>query len=443
VKPLALWCVPALALVACGGGQGALVPSFGDGGTDADAGSGATDLAAAEAAGMEVGSAEAGADAGLEAIDAPSEAAPLPPTFCERGVDVADVIPYAGFCLKRFAAVTEARALVWAPNGDLFVAAPARATPGGASGGPGAIIVLSDDDHDGVAEQHVFLSKIDAGRTLDDVHGLALGGGFLYFTTQASVWRVPWAAGQRAATAPPEDLGLPPTFSTGGRWTHGLARSKGGQLLASRGSYAQCGTNQGGEISSIGPGGALTTVAAGFRNPMYMRCHATDELCAATELGEDLAAGAREKLVFLRPGTNYGYPCCYTRGTAAVDGMSAACSDVAAEEASFPLSDTPFGFDWEPGLWPAPFSHALFVALHGSAYSSPSWQGAALVYAPTDPTTHAPTQDWQPFLGGFGFGGTVLDRPADVVFSGDGRLFFADDNAGFVYWLAPIGLMAP
>jgi hypothetical protein len=25
---------------------------------------------------------------------------------------------------------------------------------------------------------------------------------------------------------------------------------------------------------------------------MYLRCHATDEVCAATELGEDLAPGA-------------------------------------------------------------------------------------------------------------------------------------------------------
>ena len=53
----------------------------------------------------------------------------------------------------------------------------------------------------------------------------------------------------------------------------------------------------GGEISSVGAGGALTTIAAGFRNPMYMRCHPTDEVCAAMELGEDFAAGAREKMV--------------------------------------------------------------------------------------------------------------------------------------------------
>ena len=380
---------------------------------------------------------QAGSDAG-----GGGEVGPLSPAYCDRGSDVPGVTPPTGFCVKKYAAVVEPRALVVAPNGDLFVAAPSEATPGGAAGGPAAIILLSDDDHDGVAEPHVFLARLDSARKLTDVHGLALGGGFLYFTTQASVWRTPYAPGQRVAAGEPQDLGLPASFATGGRWTHGLALSKGGQLLASRGAYATCGTQPAGDISAVGAGGALTTVASGFRNPMYMRCHATDEVCAAMELGEDLAAGAHEKMVVLHPGTSYGYPCCYTK-SAPVAAASMTCDTVTLEDATFPLSDTPFGFDWEPGRWPAPFSGAIFVALHGSAYSSPAWQGAAIVYAATNPTTHVPTQDWQPFLQGFGVGGTVLERPADIAFSPDGRMFFADDQGGAVYWMAPRTLLAP
>ena len=85
----------------------------------------------------------------------------------------------------------------------------------------------------------------------------------------------------------------------------------------------------------------------------------------------------------------------------------------------------------------------VFVALHGSAYSTPSWKGAAIVWAPTNPTTRAPTEDWQTFQGGFGFGGTVLDCPTDLAFAPDGRMFFADDSAGAIYWMAPLTLMAP
>jgi glucose/arabinose dehydrogenase len=393
--------------------------------------------------------AETGADgasqAGDLAPDAPSDTGgsdgPLATTYCARGMDVAGVTPPAGFCVKRYAAVAEARTLAVAPNGDVFVGAPSRVTPGGSQGGPGAIVLLTDDDHNGMAESHVFLSSLSSTVGLDDVHGLALGGGSLYFTTQTSVWRVPYVSGQRTAGTP-VDLGLPPTFATGGRWTHGLALSKGGQLFASRGAYATCGlAQQAGEISAVAATGALTTVANGFRNPMYMRCHAQDEVCAAMELGEDLAAGAHEKMVVLRPGTSYGYPCCYTKAAPAT--MTAMCDAVTQEEATFPLSDTPFGFDWAPATWPAPYANAIFVALHGSAYSVPEWQGASLVFAAANPTTHVPVQDWQPFLGGFGPDGTALERPADVAFAPDGRLFFADDEAGVVYFIAPVGLQAP
>jgi glucose/arabinose dehydrogenase len=257
------------------------------------------------------------------------------------------------------------------------------------------------------------------------------------------VYRVPYADGDRTATALPENLGLPATYATGGRWTHGLARSVGGQLYTSRGAYGMCiSTPASGEISTIGADGTLTTVAAGFRNPMYMRCHRTDEVCAAMELGEDTQTGAVEKMISLRANTDYGYPCCQSMGRSAPGGTSG-CSDVTKEDAWFPLSDTPFGFDWEPGLWPAPFTGGVFVALHGSFYSSPRWQGAAIVYAPTDPTTHMPVQDWAPFQGGWApDDGSILDRPSDIAFSKDGRMFIADDASGHVYWMAPTTLAA-
>ena len=58
----------------------------------------------------------------------------------------------------------------------------------------------------------------------------------------------------------------------------------------SRGEYAQCSAMNrphGGEISTVSATGALTKMATGFRNPMYLNCHYKDELCAAMELGED------------------------------------------------------------------------------------------------------------------------------------------------------------
>lgn len=357
-------------------------------------------------------------------------------SFCQLGNTVPGVPAPAGFCVRRFAQLSEARTLLLAPNSDLFVGAPSMPAPGGAAGGPGEIVVLADDDGDGVAEAHVFASG------LPDVHGLALGDGYLYFTTRTTIWRTPYAVGQRQETGPREDMGMPPSFGTGGRWTHGLARSVGGQLYTSRGEYSSCGTSPGGEISQVSMGSA-TTVATGFRNPMYIRCHPRDELCAATELGEDLTPGAREKLVVLRPQTDYGYPCCYTTASSAPNAPAGTCDAIEPEDAMFPLSDTPFGLDWERGLWPAPYMDALFVALHGSFYSSPRWQGARIVFARVDPQTRVPIEEWRDFLLGFGPQGSPLERPSDVLFAPDGRLFFADDQGGAVYWMAPLQLMRP
>jgi glucose/arabinose dehydrogenase len=296
--------------------------------------------------------------------------------------------------------------------------------------------VLSDDDKDGNAEISTFADK------LVDVHGLAIGGGYLYFTTATSVWRTPYTAGQRKESGARENMGMPDSFGKGGRWTHGLARSAGGQLYASRGEYNTCGTSPGGEISRVEMG-APAVIAKGFRNPMYLRCHGRDEVCAATELGEDQQPGAREKLVVLRPDTNYGYPCCYTTALDAVKPPSGTCGGTTREDAEFVLSETPFGLDWENDRWPEPYRGGLFVALHGSFYTSPQWKGARIVYARTDATTHVPTEGWHDFVGGFAPGGSPLDRPSDVAFAADGRMFFSDDQGGNVYWVAPYGLQRP
>jgi glucose/arabinose dehydrogenase len=353
-------------------------------------------------------------------------------TFCELGTDVQGARVANGFCLRRFEMLAEPRALAFAPNGDLFVTEPSMFAPGGASGGAGAIYVLSDDNHDGVAERHVFLSDVP------DVHGIAVGGGFVYYTTSASVFRVPYTSGQRASTATPENLNLPGEFGTGGRWTHGLARSQSGKILASRGQYSQCGGGSSGSIYDVGMN-RMDTVTTGFRNPMYLRCHFQDEVCVAAELGEDQMPGATEKILVIRPETDYGYPCCYRQNVPAA-GQSVSCSSITPEEVPFPIGDTPFGLDWERGVWSGNFRSSLFIALHGSFYTSPPWEGAAIVWVPTDPTTHAPTGSPTELVTGFGPGGSELDRPSDVTFAPDGRLFFSDDLGGGVYWVAPVDL---
>ncbi|MBL8682050.1 MAG: hypothetical protein JNK05_22980 [Myxococcales bacterium] len=364
--------------------------------------------------------------------------------WCSLGADVPGLRAPTGFCIRRFATLGLPRVMAFAPNGDLFVASPSAPTAAGDSGGMGAIVVLSDDNRDGTAEMHTFASG------LDTVHGIAFSGGFVYFTTTDAVMRSPYTMGQRAEMAgsrqtvaggPMTTLGS--TFARGGRWTHGLAASVNGRILATRGEYSSCAIGPDGrpapgigEVYEVSMG-ALNRVASGFRNPMYARCHPCRDLCIAAELGEDQTTGAVESLVAITNNNWFGYPCCYqsTTGPRASTGL---CRCIDNQQVKINLGDTPFGFDWERGAWPAPFRNGVFVALHGSFYL-PNYAGAGIVYLPTDPATGLP-QPGTPtrFIEATnGSAQPSLLRPSDVLFSRDGRMFFSDDKGRGIYWVAP------
>ncbi len=344
-----------------------------------------------------------------------------------------------GFFLRKFASVVSPRSISIAPNGDLFVTSPARPTPGGEGGGAGAIIVLSDDNRDGIAESSTFADGVA------DVHAVAVRNGFVYFTTDTAVLRTPYTVGLRRENPGMRETVFSYPSNADSRWTHGVDVRADGTVITSAGVWGtsrECSArpNQG-EIFRINPMGMSSRIVQGLRNPLYVRCHRSDPLCMAAELGDDRGAtwGALEKLIAIDDTTqDVGFPCCVTQGRDSPMNAGSVfdCAAVTAGAASFELQLTPFGLDWEPGLWPAPFHRALFVALHGSYYAVPKWGGASVVFARTDERGQ-PTGGFMPFLLGFGPGGSPLERPADVAFAGDGRLFIADDHAGAIYWVAP------
>ncbi len=389
-----------------------------------------------------------GHDAGVVHPERPAlDRIPGETLFCDLA---APDVPRAGlpdgFCVRRFAAVPTARVLAFAPGGDVFVSSPAAQTPGGAPAGLGGIVALSDDDGDGVAETHVF------ARGLDDVHGLLFTDGWLYFTRTAGVYRTPFQRGQRAmATTAPELVASLAGLSPAPRWTHTLARSADGTIYVSQGqymSYTCPGSPRQGAVFRVVAGSTVPeAVVTGLRNPMYLRCDAAGAECYAAELSDDTwdpATGTRgrEKLVRLGAGGDYGYPCCAGTNDLAPPGRSAGvgCATAASELASWPLHDTPFGLDFERGRWPAPWRGALFVALHG-VYDT--WENTKLIWSPVD-AAGRPTGAWTDFATGWGRSEQgIVGRLADVAFAADGRLFFADDQGGAVYWIAPEGMAVP
>ncbi len=346
-----------------------------------------------------------------------------------------------GFCVRMYASgVASARVMAFAPNGDLFVTAPSVQVPGLAPPGLGQIVVLPDDNHDGLADGTVvFLAG------LPTVHGLLFAGGYLYYTVDHAVFRVAYTQGARTYAGPPPEqvADLAAITPPNGRWTHTLAQAQDGTVYVSVGEYSSYTCPPGprtGVVATIAPGAAPTVVAGGFRNPLFLRCDPAGTRCYAAELsddGWDPATGVqgREKLVLLRQGDSYGYPCCAGAGASAPPGRAAGMTDCAitAELHAWALHDTPFGMTFEQGHFPAPWRNGFFVGLHGQFLS---WQNTKVVWSPVD-ANGQPTGVWHDFLTGWGssrFG--IHGRITDVSFAPDGRLFVTDDEGGKVYWIA-------
>jgi glucose/arabinose dehydrogenase len=375
-----------------------------------------------------------------------------------------------GFCAHEFTdkskPVTEARMIRFAPNGDLFLAVPNYPTPGGAAGGAGAILVLPDDDHDGKMDGTVRYAgsmnpsvSMQCGvqeaadpTNLACVHGLLFADGYLYYTRSDELRRFPYKDGDRGSPMPSGEL----VGTLGGkalsdvRWTHSMDLAKDGAIYVTRGRFdSSCSAEsmaEGAVLSfRVAPGATFpqtpTTIADGFRDPLYMRCQPGCGDCYTNELSGDGwdAIGGKEKLVLIQSGGHWGYPCCVAKDKPAPGGTADQCAKLNPDVSLIPLHDTPFGMDFEQGAFPAPYTFGVFIAQHGSFGG---WKGTSISWLPTDPTTHRPTGTSTVFASGWGHSAAIEGRATDVAFAPDGRLFVIDDTAGRIFWIAPRTLRA-
>jgi glucose/arabinose dehydrogenase len=364
----------------------------------------------------------------------------------------------AGFCTHYFATVKTARQLKFAPGGDLFAASPTQGTTGGAGDGIAGIVVLPDDNHDGNADSNIpFL----AGQ-LTSVQGLMFTNGYFYYQDDTKVMRVPYQSGDRPPSGASELVtnmsSWPQAFE---HWPRVFDQARDGTIYitngGSQGDKCESSWPVRGGVFKLNADGSTSLVAMGFRNPIAMRCESSHDVCLVAELALDYSwnMAGREKVVPVRQGDNWGYPCCATQntpytGTSYSDtGMTPDCSGVAQDTDSFVIGHTPFGLDFEGGKWPAPWADRLFVTLHGDAGS---WTGARIVAIALDssgmplPATELDSggdnaDNMLEFATGWDDNTRSHGRPAPVAFAPDGRMFLGDDQRGAVIWIAPVGLM--
>jgi glucose/arabinose dehydrogenase len=367
-----------------------------------------------------------------------------------------------GFCAHYFATVKTARQLRFAPGGELFVASSRTSTTGGANDGVSNIVVLPDDDHDGYADSNNIL--FEPQLTLPSVQGLMFTGGYFYYQNDAKIMRVAYKAGDRQSSRPEElvtDMSNWPQARE--HWPKVFDVGQDGTIYITNGGsqsdHCLSSWPVRGGVFKLNPDGTTTLVATGLRNPIAIRCERDHDVCLVCELALDYSYApdfGREKLVPVREGDNWGYPCCATQGTPYMSvkymdtGEAPDCSNVPVESDAFYLSHTPFGVDFEPGRWPAPWTHRVFVTVHGVVGS---WIGARVVGIAMDTTTGLPLwaseldgggdDNMLDFATGWDDGTLQHGRPAPIAFAPDGRMFLGDDQRGAVIWIAPSNLMIP
>jgi glucose/arabinose dehydrogenase len=400
--------------------------------------------------------------------------------------DVSYIDVPVGFCVHYFANVGNARQIRFAPGGEAFVASPTGGTTSGGQNGLNAIVVLPDDDNDGVADKTItFLNKSALpGMALAYTQGMLFNGGYFYYQDGnplamppvSTIRRIPYAPGQRAPSGPSElvvDIGAY-HHQDGLHWVKALDVADDGTIYVGNGGSQTDSCVQppwpflGGILKLDGtPGGSI--VARGLRNPNAVRCSRGHDLCFALELAKDYSGpnsvstpsqAGREKLIAIHQGDDWGFPCCATQGVPYADPPYAVdCSGIAPVDDSFLIGDTPFGLDFESGLWPGMWAGRVFIANHGAAGT---WTGARLVAIAMDPTTGLPLPGTNytytgtaptPDGGAYGDMGNLVDfatgwdnagnghgRPTAVSFSPDGRLFLTNDTTGDIVWIAPASL---
>jgi glucose/arabinose dehydrogenase len=343
-----------------------------------------------------------------------------------------------GFIANLFASdLNNPRAVVTAPNGDLFVA----------ESEPGRVRLLRDADGDGKAEEsHVFAS------------GLALPFGmafyppgreprYLYVANTDSVVRFPYKNGKARASGPPEPVvrRLPGygRLRGGGHWTRDLQFSRDGRTLyVSVGSLSNVSDDPSEKDRACihaydSDGGNFRLFATGIRNAVGLALHpATGELWASVNerdgLGDDLVP---DYVTRVRPGGFYGWPWYYLgpnqdprhAGQRLELKKSVIVPDVLIQAHSASL-DLTF---YTGRQFPSDYRNHIFAAEHGS-WNRARRTGYKVIRIPV--RYGRATGDYEDFLTGFVTeDGNVWGRPVGVTVARDGALIVTDDG-GNVAW---------
>jgi glucose/arabinose dehydrogenase len=333
-----------------------------------------------------------------------------------------------GFAVSIFADhLDNARGLLAAPNGDVFVSERAA----------GKITLLRDTKGTGTADQRfTFVSG------LNKPQGMALKDGYFYYSDWMAVWRVPYKSGQTAAGKPERVTIAPDLRSSGMHATRNLALAADGSVFVEMGSHDNVSEYQpGAKVFKVDAKGKLVDYASGIRNPVGIAIYpGTNDLFVAVNerdgLGDNLPP---DYFTYVKPGGFYGYPWGYIGKNPDPD-LGAKRPDMVAKaivpDVLFPAHSAPTGLAFYTGdNFPAEYKGDAFVSLHGS-WNTSEPHGYKVVRIRMK--NGRAVGGYDNFLTGFWDGKSknppvAWGRPVGLMVAKDGGLLVADD-VGQTVW---------
>jgi glucose/arabinose dehydrogenase len=365
-----------------------------------------------------------------------SDSASRAPQVVEPPADAHLEVP-EGFRVQRFAQVPNARWLALAPTGEVLCA----------TSGDSRIVVLSDANGDGVAEDQYTLVDPTTGTNLP--FGMAFHEQWLFLGNTDAVVRFEWAReDQRLVLRRPTRISELPGRGYNQHWTRNvIVAPDGHKLYVSVGSETNADVEQPprAAILEMNLDGTERRVwASGLRNPVGLAFHPrTMELFTTVNerdgLGDDLVP---DYLTSVREGAFYGWPYAYLSPQHldprhVHDGQSASVELAArttTPDVLFQAHSAALGLAFAGGeSFPERYRDGAFVAMRGS-WNRHSGTGYKIAFVPFE--NGRPVGHYEDFVRGFLIdpaGPTTWGRPVGVLAMPDGSLLFTEEANGWIY----------
>ncbi|NOT15053.1 MAG: sorbosone dehydrogenase family protein [Methylotenera sp.] len=361
----------------------------------------------------------------------------------------------SGFKLNVFANIptlskhenaTSPRMMVFDALGNLYVSMPKL----------GAVLMLSDQNHDGVADKIYLIAQ-----NLNAPHGLAFVGEKLYVANQDSIVVLEKNNGTWPAKSP---VTIVKNLPTGGHTLKSLKLGPDGLLYVNVGSSCNvCSesdplratilryTTEGksaGALTTLGRHAPSPVYASGLRNSQGFAWHPNTHKMFATNEGADNRSEVKngkvndalppEHLNQIEAGKHYGWPYCWgmpnqNEGQFADPSFGNDvdfCKRAQAPALTFISHSTPIGITFlHDAKIPKVYKSDAIVALHGS-WNRKKHSGYQLVRVKFEGDRPVSVED---FATGWLSGTQAWGRPVDVVVGTDGAIYVSDDRAGLIY----------